>query len=118
MGLPNGTKDMTPDNFGKLIREGSDTSVAIFNPFGFREDYGGKDMIPIEELPRDRVPLLPGAVERLISAPDLNLANFSSPTEARYARMSDREEIARERELQKVYEHVWLPPPVKHAPWD
>jgi hypothetical protein len=49
MGLPNGTKDMTPENFGKLILEGSDTSVAIFNPFGFREDYGGKDMIPIEE---------------------------------------------------------------------
>src|SRR5437762_11170946 len=49
MGLPNGTKDMTVENFSKLILEGSDTSVAIFNPFGFREDYGGKDMIPIEE---------------------------------------------------------------------
>ena len=49
MGLANGTKDMTPANFGKMILEGSDTSVAIFNPFGFREDYGGKDMIPIEE---------------------------------------------------------------------
>src|SRR6266702_2612374 len=49
MGLPNGTKDMTVENFGKLIIEGSDTSVAVFNPFGFREDYGGKDMIPIEE---------------------------------------------------------------------
>jgi len=49
MGLPNGTKDMTVENFGKLILEESDTSVAIFNPFGFREDYGGKDMIPIEE---------------------------------------------------------------------
>src|SRR2546425_769875 len=44
MGLPNGTKDMTVENFGKLIVEGSDTSVAIFNPFGFREDYGGKDI--------------------------------------------------------------------------
>ncbi|MBI3989279.1 MAG: amidohydrolase [candidate division NC10 bacterium] len=49
MGLPNGTRDMTVENFGKLILEGSDTSVAIFNPFGFREDYGGKDMVPIEE---------------------------------------------------------------------
>ncbi|MBV9250897.1 MAG: amidohydrolase [Acetobacteraceae bacterium] len=49
MGLPNGTKDMTVENFGKLILTESDTSVAIFNPFGFREDYGGKDMIPIEE---------------------------------------------------------------------
>ena len=48
-GLPNGTKDMTVENFGKLILDQSDTSVAIFNPFGFREDYGGKDMIPIEE---------------------------------------------------------------------
>src|SRR5437867_7690955 len=49
MGLENGTKDMTVENFGKLILDGSDTRVAIFNPFGFREDYGGKDMIPIEE---------------------------------------------------------------------
>jgi uncharacterized protein len=49
MGLPNGTKDMTVENFGKLILEGSDTNIAIFNPFGFREDYGGKDMVPIEE---------------------------------------------------------------------
>lgn len=58
------------------------------------------------------------AVTRLISAPNLNLANFSSPTAARYARMSDREEIARERELQKDYERIWLPPPVKHDPWE
>lgn len=49
MGLPNGTQDMNVENFGKLLLEGSDTSVAIFNPFGFREDYGGKDMIPMEE---------------------------------------------------------------------
>jgi predicted TIM-barrel fold metal-dependent hydrolase len=49
MGLPNGTKDMHVENFGKLLLEGSDTSIAIFNPFGFREDYGGKDMVPIEE---------------------------------------------------------------------
>ena len=49
MGLPNGTSDMNVENFGKLLLEGSDTDVAIFNPFGFREDYGGKDMIPIEE---------------------------------------------------------------------
>ncbi|MDH3601243.1 MAG: hypothetical protein OEU26_16620, partial [Candidatus Tectomicrobia bacterium] len=49
MGLPNGTQDMTVDNFGKIILDKSDTSVAIYNPFGFREDYGGKDMVPIEE---------------------------------------------------------------------
>ena len=68
---------------------------------------------PVTECPRCR-----GAIERLISAPNLNRGNFSSPTEAKYARMSDREEIVRERELQKVYERVWLPPPVKHSPWD
>ena len=65
------------------------------------------------ECPRCR-----GVIARLISAPNLNRGNFSSPTEAKYARMSDREEMVRERELQKVYERVWLPPPVKHSPWD
>jgi hypothetical protein len=32
--------------------------------------------------------------------------------------MSPREEVAKERELQKDYERIWLPPPVKHSPWD
>jgi hypothetical protein len=44
--------------------------------------------------------------------------NFSSPTEAKYAKVSAREEIATEQELQKVYERIWLPPPVQHSPWD
>ncbi|MGH8245583.1 MAG: amidohydrolase family protein [Gammaproteobacteria bacterium] len=48
MGLPNGTRDMNVENYGKLILQESDTTVGVFNPFGFREDYGGKDMIPIE----------------------------------------------------------------------
>ncbi|PYN93159.1 MAG: hypothetical protein DMD91_30805 [Candidatus Rokuibacteriota bacterium] len=68
---------------------------------------------PVTECPRCR-----GTVTRLISAPNLNLDNFSSPTEAKYKRMSEREEVARERELQKDYERVWLPPPVKHSPWE
>ena len=49
MGLPNGTSDMNVENYGKLLLDGSDTDVGIFNPFGFREDYGGRDMIPMEE---------------------------------------------------------------------
>ncbi len=49
MGLENGTEDMNVENFGKLLLDGSDTDVAIYNPFGFREDYGGKDMVPIDE---------------------------------------------------------------------
>ena len=48
MGLPNGTRDMNVENYGKLILKESDTTVGIFNPFGFREDYGGQDMIPID----------------------------------------------------------------------
>ena len=48
MGLENGTRDMNVENYGKLILQDSDTTVGIFNPFGFREDYGGKDMVPMD----------------------------------------------------------------------
>ena len=47
-GLENGTRDMNVENYGRLILQESDTTVGIFNPFGFREDYGGRDMIPME----------------------------------------------------------------------
>jgi len=40
-GLPNGTRDMNVENYGKLILKESDTTVGVFNPFGFREHYGG-----------------------------------------------------------------------------
>ena len=49
MGMENGVQDMTVDNFGKMILDDSDTNLAVFNPFGFREDYGGMDMMPIED---------------------------------------------------------------------
>jgi putative FmdB family regulatory protein len=58
------------------------------------------------------------AVRRRISAPNLNRGNYGGPTEAKYAKLSPREEIARERVLQKDYERIWLPPPVKHSPWE
>jgi hypothetical protein len=48
-GMENGTADMNVENYGKMILEGSETEIGVFNPFGFREDYGGKDMVPIEE---------------------------------------------------------------------
>jgi len=63
-------------------------------------------------------PKCEGSVTRLISAPRFNRYNVSSPTEAKYAKMSPQHEIAKEQELQKVYERIWLPPPVKHEPWD
>ena len=47
-GLPNGTRDMNVENYGKLILKESDTTVGIFNPFGFKEHYGNQDMIPME----------------------------------------------------------------------
>ena len=48
-GLENGTADMNVENYGVMVLEGSETDIGVFNPFGFREDYGGKDMLPIEE---------------------------------------------------------------------
>ena len=68
---------------------------------------------PLAACPRCTEP-----VNRIISAPNLKRYNFSSPTEAKYAKVTPREEIAKERELQKGYERIWLPPPVKHNPWE
>lgn len=65
-----------------------------------------------------RCPECAGSLRRVLSAPRLNTRNYTSPTEAKYARMSDAEEIAREREQQKVYRTIWMPDEVKHDPWD
>lgn len=59
-----------------------------------------------------------GEVKKMISAPNLNLANHTSPTAAKYSKMTESEEIARENELQKVYRTIWIPPEVKHSPWE
>lgn len=67
-GLAGGIRDMTVENFGKLVFEQSDTDVAIVNPFGFREDYGGTDMMPLAELAEakrrwpDKIVLLGGGL--------------------------------------------------------
>ncbi len=66
---------------------------------------------PLGECPRCR-----RAVRRQVSAPRLNTGNFSSPTEARYARMSITEEVKREQVLQRSYETLPFPPGVKHDP--
>ena len=63
--------------------------------------------------PLQACPTCNGTVKRLISAPNLNLDNFSSPTEAKYAKMTDSEEIAREKELQKDFQTIFLPGGVK-----
>jgi hypothetical protein len=46
------------------------------------------------------------------------MSNHTSPTAAKYAKMSETEELARENELQKVYKTIWVPPEVKHSPWE
>jgi putative FmdB family regulatory protein len=70
----------------------------------------------LTDRPLERCPRCGQPVARLISAPNMNRLNASSPTAARYARITDAEERARERDLQGDYERVWLPPPVKHDP--
>ncbi len=71
----------------------------------------------MKEPPLETCPKCMGPVTRIISAPNLNRHNFSSPTEAKYAKLSTRDEITKEKSLQKEYQKIWLPPPVKHNPW-
>ncbi len=58
------------------------------------------------------------SLRKVLSAPRLNTGNHSSPTAAKYSRVSETEEIAREQDLQKIYKTIWVPPEVKHSPWD
>ncbi|MDA0238322.1 MAG: zinc ribbon domain-containing protein [Proteobacteria bacterium] len=59
-----------------------------------------------------------GELRKVISAPSFNSGNHTSPTAAKYSKMSNSEEIAREHELQKVYKSIWMPEEVKHSPWE
>ena len=72
----------------------------------------------MNEKPDLRCPNCDKPVDRMISAPNLSLGGYRGPTEAKYAKLSDRDEIAREKALQSEYRKVWLPPEVKHSPWD
>ena len=57
-------------------------------------------------------------LRKVLSAPSLNTRGFSGPTEAKYANLSVSDEIKKEAELQKVYKTIFIPPEVKHSPWD
>ena len=59
-----------------------------------------------------------GSLQQVLAAPMLNTKNFTSPTAAKYSKLSVSEELRKEKKLQKVYEKIWLPPEVKHDPWD
>ena len=66
----------------------------------------------------EKCPSCDTALRKVLSAPSLNTGNHSSPTAAKYANLSVSDELAKEKDLQKIYQTVWLPPEVKHSPWD
>jgi putative FmdB family regulatory protein len=66
----------------------------------------------------DQCPRCSGGLRKVLAAPSLNTARYSSPTEARYANLSIGDELKKEKALQSVYETIWLPEGVKHSPWD
>lgn len=73
----------------------------------------------MNDKPKVKCPDCDKVTERMISAPNLSMGGYTSPTEAKYAKLSESDEIAREKELQKTYQTIWLPEDVKHAPhWD
>lgn len=59
-----------------------------------------------------------GDLRKLMAAPSLNTKRFTSPTQEKYSKISISDEIAMEKDLQKVYKTIWVPPEVKHSPWD
>ena len=59
-----------------------------------------------------------GGLRKVTSAPSLNTKRYSGPTEAKYARLSESDEMKKEAQLQKVYETIWVPAEVKHSPWE
>lgn len=70
----------------------------------------------MNDKPKVKCPECKKPTERMLSAPNLSLGGYTSPTEAKYAKLSDSDEMAREKELQKTYETIWLPEDVKHPP--
>jgi len=64
------------------------------------------------------MPVLPLATAQSDLGAASQYAQLLEPTEAKYARLSESDEIAKEKELQKVYQTIWIPPEVKHSPWD
>lgn len=63
-------------------------------------------------------PQCKGGLKKVISAPSLVSRDFSSKTAAKYSNMSVTEELAREKELQKVFDTIWMPAEIKHNPWE
>ena len=65
-----------------------------------------------------RCPKCAGSLRWVPSTPHLKLRNYTSPTQAKYDKLSESDEMKREKLLQQVYESIWMPSEVKHNPWD
>ncbi len=63
-------------------------------------------------------PKCKGELKKAMSAPGVVSRDFSSRTAAKYSSMSVTEELAREKELQRVFETIWMPSEIKHNPWE
>lgn len=63
-------------------------------------------------------PKCKGELKKAMSAPAVVSRDFSSRTAAKYSTMSVTEELAREKELQRVFETIWMPSEIKHNPWE
>ena len=110
------------------------TSTVLFRVHGHRQT--GANEVPIYEYACDPCKVIyrtkhgindtrpdtcrkcKGALRKVISAPSLNTKRFTSPTQEKYAKISESDEMAMEKDFQKVYETIWVPPEVKHSPWD
>lgn len=78
----------------------------------YRTSHGMNDPRP------DTCQKCKGELRKLMSAPSLNTKRFTSPTQEKYSKISASDELAMEQDLQKVYQTIWVPPEVKHSPWD
>ena len=78
----------------------------------FKARHGINDPRP------ETCPQCKGVLRKVLTAPNLNTKNHTSPTEAKYAKLSESDEIRKETALQQVYQSIWIPEEVKHSPWD
>src|SRR5258708_36375947 len=70
----------------------------------YQTRHGIKDPRP------EHCPKCKGKLRKVLSAPSLNTRNHSSPTQAKYAKVSESAEIAKEKDLQQGDETVWTRP--------
>ena len=68
---------------------------------------------PIDAPPPTECPACGGTLERVFTAPGLNLGNYASPAAARYAKMSPAEELA---DAQAAFEFLRRSRPDSSAP--